>query len=830
MSQDNFLYNVIRKVERAEAAARARTNNPTERVVVINQRTGKIQYKIPAISFGDKFTYYIVSNDSSVFSTQRKLTIEVVDISHDRTLDISINYRASYNVDKSNDEGKVAKALHSDNSPEAEFDKKIRKWVIEFTRDSVSNFIDNYSEEVITLKQFLQNAAREEIGVKLDLNVSLNKQVETIVIPPSEIIVRVSDSDEALDLTIQTELLVIDRIKAISYSNRWGTIELINLLKTEIKFYLQERINITEFYYELKEKVRNSLVDYLNQKLADKGRRIGFLDLNSKVAVSSPAPKELVEIQHIVECRVQNYSKSIPVENTLHMLHHVRISKQQPNLQAWSESKLETIIKPLLLSKNYLDILSDFRTVSDEIRNEMGKAAESIGYKIQHIVSIPRLPHLDLKADFEIEDKNQEFSTNTASIKVKLTTTVNAKFKNFNQIEHYLDRDVDEIIEEMRKVASVKTREVLRQIEPERFYMYFYVDTTEWEKSVETELQEVITRALEERFGVKVINVVPIPEETDIIDYLQRLMGMIGKFECEIPSKSGAEPVQLEGQFKVETIAEGSWYRFQSVFLSKKQSQQRLRQELAKLNEQHTELMSLGDVQDNQIEIAPINQRINAIENEIFGLDEIRHCIQASLLSNLLGIFDSPELQYTSLRDKSAIDKEINNWAQASVIDQYGLKISLQNIKRSQTALEKYQQQVTQATLDANYEQSLNQLEESQKQSQQKLEAKTTRIEKQLNTSKNIYDDKDAQLKELFKKRSQLKLIGDEDSKQELQSIEEEIRTLEAELIDSYMEESIDEPINLNLLKPQQSKLSSFLEAKEQNQKNLPSIQNNQDS
>jgi len=833
MNQRNFLSNIIRKVERAEAAemANTKTNNSTKKVVVIDKRTQKVHYKIPVISFGSDLEYYIVNNDSSVLSERRTLPIEVADFSNNRTLDISVNYRASYSADKNNNEGKVAKAFQSDNSPETELEQKIRKWVIEFTRDCIADFIDNYSEKVRTLTQYLQNTAREEIGIQLDLNISL-AELEPIKIRPSEITVHVSDSDEALDLTIETELSVADQIKAISHSNKWGTIELTKLLKDEIKLYLQEHTKITEFYYELKDKVRNALVDYLNQKLADKGWRILFLNLSSKVVISSPAPKELIEIKHIVECRVQNHSRLIPVENTLQMLaQDVRryISAQQPNLQAWSESKLEKIVKPLLLSKNYLDILSDFRTVSDEIRYEMGKAAESIGYKIQHIVSIPRLPHFDLKSDFEIENKNEEFSTNTASIKVKLTTTVNARFDNFNQIEHYLDRGVDEIIEEMRKVVNTKTREVLRQIDPESFYMYFYADATE-AKSVEKKLQDEITEALKKRFGVNVITVVPIPEETYIIEYLQRLMGMIGKFECEIPSNSGAEPVKLEGQFKVETIGERSWYKFQSVFLSKQQSQQRSRRELEQLNKQHSDLMRLGDEQENRFEIDQINQRINAIENDIFGLDEIRHCIQESLISNLFGIFDSPDLQYTSRQVKSEIDEAVNKWAYESVIDQYGLKISLKNIKRSQTDREKYQQQLTQKTLEVNYEQSIKQIEESKNQSQQKLEARTTKIEKQLNMSKNIYEDKDAQLQELYKQRRQLKLIGDEDSKQELKYIEEEIRNLESEIIDLSREESIDEPINLNLLKPQPSKPSSFLEAKQQNQKNLPPSQNNQDS
>lgn len=522
MSQENFLYDVIRKVEKAEAVTIAKKNNSTEKVVVIDKRTGEIEAKIPTF-FGGNLVYYIVSNDYSIYSETRELKIDVTDFYNQRTLGISITYRASFEADKRNDEEKLVKALHSNNSPEAELEKKIKKWVNEFTRNGVTYFIDNYfdeikqlqnnlqtkaknelalrlelrispiqtqdalnpvvntkdgssiaegsglivevkdittgrqldisidyrvrydsidkekvakklfttgkrveeeivqkirswvnyhlhgfegefidqySKKVTELKQYLQNTAREEIGIQIDLKISLNQKVEAIEIPSSEITVHVSDSDESLDLTIQTKLSVVDEIKAISYSKKWGTIQLTNLLKEEIKQYLQSNITISQFCYELKDKVRDALVAHLNQVLADKGRKIDRLNLNSKIVSSSLAPKELVEIKHTVKCKVQNYSELIPVENTLQMLpQDVRryISAQSPNLQAWVESKLEKIIKPLLLRKRYIEILDDFQKESDKIRESMDKEADSIGYAVEHIVSLPKIEHLKLR-------------------------------------------------------------------------------------------------------------------------------------------------------------------------------------------------------------------------------------------------------------------------------------------------------------------------------------------------------------------------------------------------------------------------------------------------
>lgn len=937
MSQENFLYDVIRIVQRAEAVARAKTNYSTEKVVVIDKRTGETQAKVPTISFGNNLVYYIVSNDSSIFSEPRELRIEVTDFSNNRTLGISVTYRASYEADKNNNQEKVAKALHSDNSPEAELDKKIRRWVIEFTRDRVADFIDNYfdeikklqnnlqkkaknevglrlelrispiqtqdarnllftnkdasniaecsgliievedvassrqlsitlayrasydpidrekvaqqlfttgkpvrdeidkkirywvnyhlrgregefidqySEKVTKLKQYLQNTAREEIGVQLDLNISLNKQVETIVIPPSEITVRVSDSDEALDLTIQTELLVVDRIKAISHSNRWGTIQLTNLLKTEIKNYLQVHTKISDFYYELKDKVRNALVDYLNQKLADKGRKIGYLYLESKVASSSPPPKELVEIQHTVECKVQNYSNSVRVENTLQMLpQDVRryISAQSPNLQAWVESKLEKIIKPLLLTKKYIDILDDFQKESQKIREAMDKEAASIGYAVEHIVSLPRIEHLRLKENFEISDENQEFSTNTASIKVKVSNAVNAKFKNFNKIEDYLNGSLTQIVEEMRKTVNSTTREVLRKIEPERFYMRFYVAETD-KKSVEQELKDNIEAILKERFGVEIISVVSIPEQTEIIDYLQILMGIIGSFECSITPLGGGEAVNFKGDFKILGIETGSWYRFQSVFQSMQQSQQQLRQKLKALKDQYSNIIKAGDIEDNSEELEEISDEIHSIESQTSGISEIKNSIEKSINSKLMNA-GSELLRYTDIQLLSTMERYINEWARESVIDQYGLEISIRNLSRTRTEQENYVSNAQQRLERAKVDEALAQ-----------IQARTEQRQKQLEMSSRRNQAKYVELDKLYERKA--KLIADPDPEpDELQNLEDKISRLEQEILNPSLE---DAGSSLKLLEQRKDKGRVFLSFEEQ--MNLPSSQNNSDS
>ena len=702
MTNEHPLNKVISKVEKSEASAKNKAKSPIESIIVIDKQKKEFLPKIPFFS-GQNILYYIVfnTNDASKVAERTDLPVEVRDFAKNRKLGISVAYRASC---PPGNEQQVALALCGDDSPGDELDRKIERWVAQITDERSAEFIENYFGQVEGLQNSLKKIARNEVGLKIDFRLSLEKekQLESVKIGPTKITVYVSDSDEALELELQTELIVDNPVIATSSLASGWLISLVKITKEEIKKYLLENVTISQFYYELKDTIRNGLVKHLDNILHDKGRKVGYLYLNSQQVSSSPVPKELVEIQSTVDCRVQKYADLVSVENTLQMLpQDVRryISAQSPNLKAWVENKLERIIKPLLLDKKYVDILLDFDKESEEIRRAMQVEAESIGYAVQHIVSLPKLEHLVLKENLEIRDsKDREFSTNAASIKVKLSTTANIKFENFDKIEDYLvkideenqlvSKSVKEIKDLVIDTINSTTRELLRTVDSERFYMRYYESATE-EKSVEQELVEAITKAIEERFGAKVLRIVPIPEQTDIIDYLQRLMGMVGSFQCEVPSLTGGDPVNFQGDFKILSIEQGSWYVFQSAFQSMRESQQELLQELKALKEDYSNLIDLGDVEDSRKELQKISQRIHTIENEIFGMHNIKKSIEKSINAKLTTA-DSQLLRYTDMKLLSTMERYINQWAKESVVEQYGLEINIRNLSRTRTEEEEY--------------------------------------------------------------------------------------------------------------------------------------------
>ncbi|NEO73062.1 hypothetical protein [Moorena sp. SIO3H5] len=741
-----------------------------------------------------------------------EITVEVTDFAKDRKLPISVAYRASCLPGKEN---QVAQALCGDNSPGYEFDKRIKRWVFQLTDERAAEFIDNYYSQVEWLQNELKTKAAEEIGLNLDVRLSLKnrKQLEPVKIGLKEIPVYVKDSDNLLDLEVETELIVHDQVKATSNLDYDCWNFLTNLTKREIQKYLRENTTISKFYYELKDTVRHELVNHLNSILDKQGLRVGYLFINSKTVSSSLLPKELVEIQYRVECKVQKYAGSVYVENNLQMLSQDfrrYISAQSPNLQGWVETKLEKIVKPLLLDKNYADILCDFSQEAEAIRQAMQIEAESIGYRIKHIVSVPKQEHSQLLEKLEIKDDTSEFSTNLASIKVTISTTVDLKFISLKKIEDYLNKTVDDIKELIKETINRTTRVIIRTIDPERFYMRFF-DPKSGEKSVEQELKDEITQALEEQFGAQIIRVDPITEQTEIMDYVNKLMGEVGSFECEVLSLTGGEPVTFQGDFKILGIEPNSWYTFQLAFPSMRQPKEKLWEEHEALKNEYSNLIKSGDVGNNRNKLDKIHQIIDAIKNEYPGINKIKISIENSITAKL-ETAKSELLRYTDFEHLSTMESYINQWARESVIEQYGLEIKITNLSRSRTQEEKSFYEAKAKLQRANLDKELAKIEAIDKESQQQLRMYSRRNQAQ-----------SEELNKLYEQRA--KIIANSDVDQdEIDDLNEKINRLENEIPSFSLEDAGN---SINRLEPTRDKRKSALDFEEQ--MSLPSSEKNQE-
>jgi hypothetical protein len=351
----------------------------------------------------------------------------------------------------------------------------------------------------------------------------------------------------------------------------------------------------------------------------------------------------------------------------------------------------------------------------------------------------------------------------------------------------------------MKKTVHGTTQEILRTIAPERFYMRFY-ETTSDEKSVEEILKDSVKEALEERFGATVSSVIPIPEETEIINYLQILMGITGSFETEIRPLTGGSPVKFQGDFKIIAIEKGSWYTFQSRFQSRQKSQLQLQQKLDVLEKHYSKMIEddLGIEADEELE--EIRQEINKIKNEIFGLDDIRSSIEKSINTKLTTV-DSEVLRYKDIQQLSTMEKYINQWASQSVIEQHGLDIIISHFRRTRTEQEEHLSQAQQKLDLEPINQTNAKLEAMGKQRQKLLEMSLRKDQAKYDELNKLYEEK-------------VKLIADVDNDpEELKYLDEKIDQLENSMLNLSLE---DAGSSLDLLQPKRNESRGLSQFEEQ--------------
>ena len=720
MSQLSFLGNVIRKLN-----GNRNSNSSTETVIIIDRKTGKAIAKKPL--FGGKLAYYLVSNndDPSNTAERENLIYKLKDFENDLETELNINYRVSCNPGY---EKKLAEALHSEDLLENEMDKKVQKWVARFTQNNTTYLINNYLAQIPELTKFVKNNIQQEVGVNIELKVSLDKeyQLKSFPIASIKFPVFVKDCDDDLELSLATELLITEsnKIKAILHYGR--ELLLVNKIKSEVKNHLINNVTLHRFCYELKDSVRDELISHLNKNLYDYGRQLKYLSLESDSV--SPGQELLDNRSYDIECTVEGYPDPILVKNRLYMqpldIGKYRLANS-PDLQYWAEDKLKSIVQPLLLQKEYIEVLLDFIPIAETIKNQMIEAAREIGYQITHLVSKPNLEPLKLLENFNLEQANT-FPTRDGRVQVQLDIFVTAKINNLANIKDYLYQQVD--VKDLMKTSIYNaTRQYLTQIEPERFYMRFFQHDLQLgeQQSVEQELIEKIKKELEGRFSARVSIVVPKTLDTDITKCYQDLHRQIVFCEFEILSLRGGEPIPYKGDFQVQAVEKNSWYTFQSRQPS---------------------------------------------------LNEIKESIERSIHSKL-NTFSNDDLQYVDLEDSSDIENIINELARNSVINQFGLEIKISHFTRTRTESEVNQVDASQQLRQADVEEVLARIEARREKRQQQLEMSSIKNQAQLDELKRLHEQK-------------LKLSGDEENEEELEYINEKITSLEQENLNPSLEDA----------------------------------------
>jgi hypothetical protein len=691
----------------------------------------------------------------------------------------------------------------------------VKKEIINFFRDQVSikDFCHDLNgkvrERFIThLNHFLAYYGRksEDLFFDSDTYFPDGKSIEIGTNEtPSIIQVHVSDSDEQLELLVHTMLVLDDDnlAKGAFYSLPSKEYSLRNALERSIKEFLNTKVRIQDFSSNLKGKVRDNLFTYLNEEFPKRyGYRTGFLNLGTNLKF---LPPEIVEVSCILECRVDGYSEKVSIENTVQMLpvdiakytQMIPLNTSQVDIKSspiydWVSSRLETIVKPLILQRKYIDLLtkSELDAIAESIKIAMEKEASSIGFSIKHIVSAPALLHLELKEDFLLEEE-REYLTNDTRVKVKLKTSITAKFNDFHGIEQYLNFPIAKIKEKLQDTIDQVMGDYLSDVEPDRYYRYFHQSEGN-SPAMRKQLEAAIQSSLETKYGMDISKVVVRTVETDISVLFEELNGKVEDFEFTIDSLSGGESVRFQARFQVESVLEDSWHTFYSRMGLMQKSQEPRRKEFKRLENNHERLAQSSELEDAD-ELQKLREQMEIIKREVSGIEFIKKSITSSI-EQMLSTFDSDASTYTDFANLLALQVEMNRWAKQSVKNEYGLEISIRNVRRNR--LESDQElSEAQKALKLNRIKDIKRLEDERRDVNFKmLQAKGK-----------------SQLEELEKLRRNLMTVEDED---EILQLNKRISRLENEI--SLTESRTAEEQLKSLESKSHTKAKSFLDAQSQ--------------
>lgn len=631
------LDSLIKKVN-----SKTRANNQNEKLVIIDTNSGKEKRSF----FARDVEYFLVANTKGSRNyADNSFCHELSDFETDFNLELRVNYRVSC---EPGNEVQVAEALWDNIHPGAELERQIKKYIDDFfsysDEDEIANIISNYSEVIRRLKQNISQKISREIGLNVRLKISFDKEdnLRNVRIASPHFPVQFRDYPEQLDLKFELELSVSESSKINAILKPVQADKLEKIVQNEIKRYLLENTSVEEFYGELDTTLRQNIIWHLDKVLADCGRQVAHLSLKNEI--TSLPIEDFFEIEHEVRCYAQE--EQVIVKNHVQMMPEsigkYRMAKS-PNLKRWVEKNLDTVIKSILFDKKYVDVLLDFYPIRGEIKDEIVKRAETIGYSVKHIASVPNLEPLSLQKEFSLEVEDI-FETKQEKVKVKLSIIVNAKIDDLTKIKNLLNSRVD-VKASMRDDIERVTRSFLHTIEPERFYMrFFYTDDEhpEEEFSVEKEIEKIIKEELEgDYFHAKVKSVTPKPIETEVTQRVTELQGKLCPFEFEVTSLKGGEPVKFQGDIQVETIHKDRWLIFQS---------------------------------------------------RKYELEEIKNNFEKHIKAKLATI-NQQALQYEEGKDKDALETLLNKWGNNYIIEQFGLEVRIVNVSRKLTSLDRIKNQ-----------------------------------------------------------------------------------------------------------------------------------------
>lgn len=642
MSQIYPLDAVVRRVDKEHKA-----NGVGEKIVVIAPEKRAVVSGGGIMGRWREYSYFLVSNTRSQQAAESATpVIPIRDFANNRTMKVFVSYVAS--CEQGNEE-KVALSLFDGPHPAAVLNEAIGRWVKEKVGQKPADFIDHYFAMKAEVEEYVVERALAETGLSLKalINLDMKEVVKNFAVGPFNMPVLTHDYDKEQNLKLRVELH-IDwqyQVRAVQHQPYVSTLE--RLIREQTRKYFSEQVPFHKFATELHGDIKAGLVTHLDAAVRFAGRKVGALSVEADRLDLPPA---FYERQKNIEYKLQEYPSAITIENTLQMSvfdYALYVKSGAKTLDDWIQKELGEAVRVALFGKKYTDLLLRFDAIETEIRDRLIAAARRIGYDIKQLIVVPHLKEYVLLKKFSVEVEG-DFRTKLTNFSVNLSVVVTARIRKLQDVEKYINSGRD-VQESMRGAVYRKTHEILRTIEPERFYMRFSDTDREGEKPVEQLLIEEIANELVKEYKAEVISIISTMGESEITRVWESLQKKSSDFKAETdsPNPDDVEPITIDGKFSIEAIHHKGWDKFR--------------------------------------------QRAT-------NLQDIRTYLEDSLVARL-SIIPSNLLAYRDLPGQRELEALVESAARESVLEEFGLIIKVKNVKRHPTTLERALQQHNQTVI-----------------------------------------------------------------------------------------------------------------------------------
>jgi len=445
------------------------------------------------------------------------------------------------------------------------------KWLIEYFSTN-NHKIDQFYGEKDRAASDLAAKAQSEFGLALTITVDVAgaTQLETVAIGPLALSSRLLGSDEEEQISVKAELEVDPQNKLRAMLNQKTSFT--ELLKKEVKQYLATRVTLQTYYDELNsDRVKRELRDHINGPLQQFGRRVAFISLKPDLKGGEPRPyngETIIKYKHHESTEPINLKISVllkPCDATRYR------AKGSPQLTTWLQSNLDEAVTLSLFGVSYVDLLLDFRGPKQRIVAEMSRRAESIGYKIEQLMTMLSMKQLIWTKGFDIEIKNTEerpneaiFETNVSGVYVGLEVYLTAKVRDLRGVSRYLTNDLPQ---KMKEAIVRLLQNTLHATDPQHFYKNYREGDRKKSAgggSFEADVQAKISYLLESEFNAEAIQLVLKPTDTRQTIILLEVAKESHDFTATaaIGTSPGAPKISVHGSFTVEGVSSDGWEKF----------------------------------------------------------------------------------------------------------------------------------------------------------------------------------------------------------------------------------------------------------------------------